>query len=717
MLSVFKNMFDDDKKDLVKFTKVADKIVAVADIYRAMNDDELKQQTTILKERLANGETVDDILIDAFATAREAATRSLGMTPFHVQLVGGIAIAQGNISEMKTGEGKTLTATLPAYLHALTGRGVHIVTVNEYLSARDASEMGILFDFLGMEVGLNRSKITETEKREAYAKDITYSTNNELGFDYLRDNMALYKERKVQRGLHFVIIDEVDSILIDESRTPLIISGEAKITHNFYQQVDTVAKILKPEEDFSIELKSKTIALKPQGIDRVESSLGIENLYDIDNSQLAHALNNSLRANYLMHLEVDYVATNGEIVIIDQFTGRMMEGRVFSDGLHQAIEAKENIEQRKETKTVATITFQNYFRLYETISGMTGTAKTEEEEFRDLYAMKVICIPTNADIIRDDKNDIIFSSIAAKTEKIIELVREKHKIGQPILLGTVSIESSEALSLAMKKAGLRHEVLNAKNHEREADIILSSGQLNQITIATNMAGRGTDIKISREVAALGGLAIIGTERHESRRIDNQLRGRSGRQGDPGDTQFFISFEDELMRRFASPKIKSMLISLGIDDEPINNKLISRAVEAAQKKVESQNFESRKMLLKYDDIIREQRELIYTQRNHILEGENGIETCSKISNRVANSQVEYLQAFSENPIEEITNYLRVNISDSIEKSTIESMDITQLSTLINDTIKSNFDEKIENVSEIKIIEEFCRTVALKCIDEE
>ncbi|MFF2752201.1 preprotein translocase subunit SecA [Psychrobacillus sp. NPDC058041] len=622
MLGVLNKVFDLNKRDLKRLEKVADKVDSFASEMNSKTDEELRAKTDEFRTRYANGETLDQLLPEAFAVVREGAKRVLGMYPFHVQVMGSVALHEGNIAEMKTGEGKTLTSTMSVYLNAIPGLGSHVVTVNEYLSSRDATEMGQLYEFLGMTVGLNLNSLSKEEKREAYAADITYSTNNELGFDYLRDNMVLYKEDKVQRPLHYAVIDEVDSILIDEARTPLIISGQANKAALLYKQANAFVRTLSKDDDYTYEESTKGVTLTDTGVEKVEKAFGIENLFDLTHVRLNHAVNQSLKAHVSMHLDVDYVVQDGEVVIVDSFTGRLMKGRRYSDGLHQAIEAKEALEIQNESMTMATITFQNFFRMYDKLSGMTGTAKTEEEEFRNIYNMNVIAIPTNRPITRDDRADLIYASMNGKFEAVAADIAERHKNGQPVLIGTVAIETSEIISNLLTKHGIKHNVLNAKNHEHEAEIIATAGHMGSVTIATNMAGRGTDIKLGDGVIEVGGLAVIGTERHESRRIDNQLRGRSGRQGDPGITQFYLSMEDELMRRFGSDNMRNMMTKLGMDDsQPIQSKMVSRAVESAQKRVEGNNFDSRKRLLQYDDVLRQQREIIYKERNEVLETEN------------------------------------------------------------------------------------------------
>ena len=622
MLGIFNKVFDPNKRELKRIEKVADETDSYLKAMEELSDEQLKAKTEEFRERLENGETVDQIQSEAFAVIREAAKRVLGMFPYRVQVMGGAALNGGNIAEMKTGEGKTLTGTLPVYLNALTGKGVHVVTVNEYLSERDAEINRPLYEFLGLSVGLNLNSMSKEEKRAGYACDITYSTNNELGFDYLRDNMVLYKEERVQRPLHFAVIDEVDSILIDEARTPLIISGQANQSAALYKQSNAFVRMLKKDEDYNYDVESKGVTLTEQGIEKAERAFNIDNLFDLTHVGLNHAINQSLRAHVSMHLDVDYVVQDGEIMIVDGFTGRIMNGRRYSEGLHQAIEAKEGVEIQNESMTMATITFQNYFRMYEKLSGMTGTAKTEEEEFRNIYNMDVVAIPTNRPIARVDHADLIFSSIQGKFNAVAKDIAERHKVGQPVLIGTVAIETSELLSTLLTKLRIPHNTLNAKNHESEAEIIAEAGHKGAVTIATNMAGRGTDIKLGEGVVELGGLAVIGTERHESRRIDNQLRGRAGRQGDPGATQFYLSLEDELMKRFGSDSMKAMMTRLGMDDtQPIQSKMVSKAVESAQKRVEGNNFDARKRLLQYDDVLRKQREIIYKERYAVLETDN------------------------------------------------------------------------------------------------
>ncbi len=621
-MGFFRKLFDTGYKEYKRCYKIALKVDSLQDEYKKKTDEELKNKTVELKKRYQNGESLDSLLVEAYANVREASTRVLKMTPFFVQIVGAIVLHGGNVAEMKTGEGKTLTSVMPAYLNALTGDGVHIVTVNEYLVGREANgEIGNLFRWLGLTVGENLRELDSDQKRAAYNCDILYSTNNELGFDYLRDHMALYKEQMVQRKLNYAIVDEVDSILIDEARTPLIISGGAKNTANLYGQADMFAKRLK-EDDYDIDLKLKHIALTETGMQKAEVFFNVDNLYDLTNVNLLHHINNALRANYIMERDVDYVVHEGAVVIVDAFTGRLMFGRQYSEGLHQALEAKEHVEVQKETQTVATITFQNFFRMYKKLSGMTGTAKTEEEEFRQIYNMYVVVIPTNKPVIRVDANDMLYGTAHGKYEAIANDIAERHRKGQPVLIGTISIETSEHLSSLLKKRGIKHEVLNAKQHEREAEIVAHAGEKFAVTIATNMAGRGTDIKLGEGVVELGGLAVIGTERHEARRIDNQLRGRSGRQGDPGYTRFYLSVEDDLIKRFGSESFIRLVqnitgASKGNEEEPIEFRVFSRLVESAQRKVEASNYDARKGVLQYDEVLRIQREIIYKERDQVL----------------------------------------------------------------------------------------------------
>ncbi|KAF1295774.1 preprotein translocase subunit SecA [Enterococcus sp. JM4C] len=625
MANFLKKIIENDNKELKRLEGIAKKVEAHADAMAALTDEALTAKTEEFKTRYQAGETLDQLLPEAFAVVREAAKRVLGLYPYRVQLMGGVVLHDGNIPEMRTGEGKTLTATMPVYLNAITGEGVHVVTVNEYLATRDSTEMGELYNFLGLSVGLNINSKSSEEKRAAYACDITYSTNNELGFDYLRDNMVVYRSQMVQRPLNYAIVDEVDSILIDEARTPLIISGQAEKSTALYTRTDNFVKRLKEEEDYKIDIQSKTISLTEAGIEKAEETFSLENLYDIENTALTHHMDQALRANYIMLRDIDYVVQEGKVLIVDQFTGRIMDGRRYSDGLHQAIEAKESVEIEDETKTMATITFQNYFRMYKKLAGMTGTAKTEEEEFREIYNIQVFQIPTNKPIIRDDRADLLYPTLTSKFNAVVKDIKERYRKGQPILVGTVAVETSELLSEMLNKEKVPHEVLNAKNHFKEAEIIMNAGQKGAVTIATNMAGRGTDIKLGLGVVELGGLAVIGTERHESRRIDNQLRGRAGRQGDPGVSQFYLSLEDDLMKRFGSERIKAFLDRMKLDEEDsvIQSKMFSKQVESAQKRVEGNNYDTRKNVLQYDDVMREQREVIYKQRLAVIMEENNL----------------------------------------------------------------------------------------------
>ncbi len=660
--------FDSSKKELKSQDGQIDQILALEDTYAAMSDDELKNQTAILKQRLADGETLDDILVPAFATVREAAWRTLGMKHFPVQLRGGIALHKGNIAEMKTGEGKTLVSTLPAYLNALEGKGVYIVTVNDYLAKRDSEWMGKVHEFLGLKVGLVVHGLSFEEKKEAYEADITYGTNNEFGFDYLRDNMAQSKSQQVQRALNYAIIDEVDSVLIDEARTPLIISGSGDKSTKLYKIADGFAKTLRPD-DYEKDDKQKSIMLSDTGVAKAERYFNLENLADVENMEVFHNIQQALHANYMMTKDVDYVVKEGEIVIVDEFTGRLMPGRRYSNGLHQAIEAKEHVKVNRESQTLATITFQNYFRMFNKLSGMTGTAKTEEEEFLAIYNLNVITIPTNKELQRDDMNDLVYRSEEAKFKAVTNDVIERHATGQPILIGTISIEKSEELSNYLRKNGIRHNVLNAKYLEKEADIIAGAGQRDAVTISTNMAGRGTDIVLGDGVPELGGLHIIGTERHESRRIDNQLRGRAGRQGDPGSSQFYVSLEDDLMRIFASERIQGMIDNIGLDDDTaLDMKMLTKGIESAQKRVEARNFDIRKNVLNYDNVMNRQRELIYEQRQEVIDGKNMDEQIWKMTNDLVDDYVEMYTNTGNNSsdwdIEGLEHYFKKNFFKDI-----------------------------------------------------
>ncbi|HCZ0359005.1 TPA: preprotein translocase subunit SecA [Staphylococcus aureus] len=641
-------ILDGNNKEIKQLGKLADKVIALEEKTAILTDEEIRNKTKQFQTELADIDNVkkqndylDKILPEAYALVREGSKRVFNMTPYKVQIMGGIAIHKGDIAEMRTGEGKTLTATMPTCLNALAGRGVHVITVNEYLSSVQSEEMAELYNFLGLTVGLNLNSKTTEEKREAYAQDITYSTNNELGFDYLRDNMVNYSEDRVMRPLHFAIIDEVDSILIDEARTPLIISGEAEKSTSLYTQANVFAKMLKQDEDYKYDEKTKAVHLTEQGADKAERMFKVENLYDVQNVDVISHINTALRAHVTLQRDVDYMVVDGEVLIVDQFTGRTMPGRRFSEGLHQAIEAKEGVQIQNESKTMASITFQNYFRMYNKLAGMTGTAKTEEEEFRNIYNMTVTQIPTNKPVQRNDKSDLIYISQKGKFDAVVEDVVEKHKAGQPVLLGTVAVETSEYISNLLKKRGIRHDVLNAKNHEREAEIVAGAGQKGAVTIATNMAGRGTDIKLGEGVEELGGLAVIGTERHESRRIDDQLRGRSGRQGDKGDSRFYLSLQDELMIRFGSERLQKMMSRLGLDDStPIESKMVSRAVESAQKRVEGNNFDARKRILEYDEVLRKQREIIYNERNSIIDEEDSSQVVDAMLRSTLQRSINY-----------------------------------------------------------------------------
>ncbi|WP_429970648.1 preprotein translocase subunit SecA [Fructilactobacillus sp. Tb1] len=618
--NVLKKWVESDKRRVKQLGKIADRVSAYSDEYSKLTDEQLQAKTAEFKKRYADGESLDDLLPEAFAVAREGASRVLGLRPFKVQIMGGIVLHEGNIAEMKTGEGKTLTATMPVYLNALSGKGVHVVTVNEYLSERDAEQMGQLYNWLGLTVGVNKADMSPEEKRAAYNADITYSTNSEIGFDYLRDNMVVYQEDRVQRPLNFALVDEVDSILIDEARTPLIISGQARGANEMYKQADRFAKTLNATTDYKVDLETKTVSLTEEGIRKADKFFNLKNIYDTDNTALTHHIDQALRANYVMELDKDYVVKDDEVLIVDSFTGRIMDGRRFSDGLHQALEAKEGVTIQEESKTMANITYQNLFRRYRKLAGMTGTAKTEQEEFREIYNMNAVSIPTNKPVVRIDESDVLYPTLQSKFDAVINKVKDLHKKGQPILLGTVAVETSEYLSQRLDQEKIPHVVLNAKNHAREADIVANAGQKGAVTIATNMAGRGTDIKLGPGVIEVGGLAVIGTERHESRRIDNQLRGRAGRQGDPGYSQFYLSLEDDLMRRFGSDRIKNVLKTLKVEDDDavIRSRMITKQVESAQKRVEGNNYDSRKNVLKYDNVMSEQRDVIYGERNRVIE---------------------------------------------------------------------------------------------------
>ena len=720
-MSILKSLFDFEYKELKRFMKIADQIEAKSDEYEKLTDKQLQHKTEEFKKELENGKTLDDILVDAFATVREAAKRVINEKPFYTQLLGALAIHYGNIAEMKTGEGKTLTSVMPAYLNALTGKGVHIVTVNEYLASRDAAWMGQIFEFLGLTVGTNLRDLSPAEKRERYNCDVLYSTNNEIGFDYLRDNMVVRKEDRVQRPLNFAIVDEVDSVLIDEARTPLIISGGAMHSNNQYMDAQRFVRDLKENEDFIIDEKTKSINLTDEGSRKCEKFYGIDNMYDIKYSALVHHINQALRANFTMKNEVDYVVQDGKVVIVDQFTGRLMQGRAFSEGLHQAIEAKEGVKINEETKTLATITFQNLFRMYKKLSGMTGTAKTEEEEFRNIYNMYVIQIPTNKPIIRKDMADLIFATKQDKYNAIIQEIKERHATGQPVLVGTIAIETSELISNMLKKERIKHEVLNAKNHAREAEIIAKAGEIGSVTIATNMAGRGTDIKLGEGVKELGGLCVIGTERHESRRIDNQLRGRAGRQGDPGYTQFFVSFEDDLMVRFGTDRFKDLLKAAGLGTTiTLRSKTMTKNVESAQKKVEGNNFDIRKSLLQYDDVMGKQREIMYERRNEILDSDSIHESIinlikDHIYNLVMSHLVEQPELL-EFDCSEICEYVNENLlrNSNMKLSEIINKSTDEVIQILEDKIIGEYENKIKDLPE-EIVNDFEKVIALRVID--
>lgn len=719
-MNFFRKIFDHEYKELEKFKAIANDVIALDEEMSKLSDEELKSKTGEFKERLANGETLEDIKVEAFAVAREAAYRVIGEKPYYVQVIGGLAIHYGNIAEMKTGEGKTLTSTMPAYLNALAGDGVHIITVNEYLAGRDANWMGNIYRFLGLTVGVNNHDMNAKEKQEAYNSDIMYSTNNEIGFDYLRDNMVVRAEDRVQRPLNFAIVDEVDSVLIDEARTPLIISGGFQQSANLYVQADHFVKSLKEDNGYIYDEKTKSVGLDAEGIKKAEQEFHLENLYDIKNTTLVHYLNQALRANYTMKLDFDYVVQDGKIVIVDPFTGRLMPGRAYSDGLHQAIEAKEGVKINEETKTLATITFQNLFRMYNKLAGMTGTAKTEEEEFRDIYNMYVITIPTNKPVIRKDYGDLIFATKKGKYKAIVAEVKERHKMGQPVLVGTIGVEVSELISSMLKKEGVPHEVLNAKNHAREAEIIANAGQMGAVTIATNMAGRGTDIKLGEGVRELGGLCVIGTERHESRRIDNQLRGRSGRQGDPGFSQFCVSFEDDLMVRFGTDRAKAMLAKVGFDDDAsIRVKMLSNSIESAQKRVEGNNFDIRKTLLQYDDVINQQRGIVYDRRNEILDNESIHEsTLETFKNTIGDLIDEHIAPegmLTENDLSEIVEFMNNTLlRNSVDVSDINGMTNDEIIAYLFGKLTDEYEEKIKEIPD-EIKDEFEKTIALRVID--
>ena len=724
MANFLRQLVENDKRELRRLGKLADKVIALESQMAALEDADFPVKTEEYKARYAKGESLDSLLPEAFALVREGAKRVLGLFPYKVQIMGGITLHDGNIAEMRTGEGKTLTATMPVYLNALSGDGVHVVTVNEYLASRDAREMGELYNFLGLTVGLNLTGMSSEEKRAAYAADITYSTNSELGFDYLRDNMVVYKSQMVQRPLNYAVVDETDSILIDEARTPLIISGQAEKSTVLYQRADMFVKGLKEEEDYTIDLTSKTISLTDEGINKAEQTFRLPNLYDVDNSALVHHIDQALRANYIMLRDIDYVVDEGKVKIVDGFTGRIMEGRRYSDGLHQAIEAKEGVEVENESKTMATITYQNYFRMYRKLSGMTGTAKTEEEEFREIYNMNVIAIPTNRPIQRIDGHDLIYPSLRSKFRAVVQDIKQRHEAGQPILVGTVAVETSELLSNMLRAEGIPHEVLNAKNHFKEAEIIMSAGQRGAVTIATNMAGRGTDIKLGKGVKELGGLCVIGTERHESRRIDNQLRGRSGRQGDPGATQFYLSLEDDLMKRFGGEKMQAIWERLNLTDEGddnfIQSKMLTRQVESSQKRVEGNNYDTRKSVLEYDEVMREQREIIYSQRLQIINEDQSLEKVTKgMIRRTIHRVVEShtLTDQKEWNLEGIVDFAHNSICapDELSISDLEGKSAAEIEGILNEKAMEIYKEKQEQLNGDNQMLEFEKVVILRVVD--
>ena len=720
MANILKKIIENDKGEIRKLEKMADKVMSYEEQMAALTDEELQAKTVEFKERYANGETLDQLLYEAFAVVREGAKRVLGLFPYKVQVMGGIVLHHGDVPEMRTGEGKTLTATMPVYLNALSGKGVHVVTVNEYLSERDATEMGELYSWLGLSVGINLAAKSPMEKREAYACDITYSTNSEIGFDYLRDNMVVRAENMVQRPLNYALVDEVDSILIDEARTPLIVSGANAVeTSQLYHMADHFVKSLD-KDDYIIDIQSKTIGLSDSGIDKAEDYFKLENLYDIENVALTHFIDNALRANYIMLLDIDYVVSEEqEILIVDQFTGRTMEGRRYSDGLHQAIEAKEGVPIQDETKTSASITYQNLFRMYKKLSGMTGTGKTEEEEFREIYNIRVIPIPTNRPVQRIDHSDLLYASIEAKFNAVVEDVKVRYQKGQPVLVGTVAVETSDYISQKLVAAGIPHEVLNAKNHYKEAQIIMNAGQRGAVTIATNMAGRGTDIKLGEGVRELGGLCVIGTERHESRRIDNQLRGRSGRQGDPGESQFYLSLEDDLMKRFGSDRLKGVFERLNMSEEAIESRMLTRQVEAAQKRVEGNNYDTRKQVLQYDDVMREQREIIYAQRYDVITADRDLapEIHAMIKRTIGRVVDAHSRSKEEEKIKAILNFAKYNL---LPEGSIFEEDLAGLSDRdIKDELFQRalkvYDSQISKLRDEDAVKEFQKVLILRVVD--
>ena len=722
MANILRTIIENDRGELRKLEKMADRVIAYEDTMAAMTDEELQAKTAEFRERYAKGESLDDLLYEAFAVVREGAKRVLGLFPYKVQIMGGIVLHHGDVPEMRTGEGKTLTATMPVYLNALSGKGVHVVTVNEYLTERDATEMGELYSWLGLSVGINLAAKSSIEKREAYACDITYSTNAEIGFDYLRDNMVVRAENMVQRPLNYALVDEVDSILIDEARTPLIVSGPTSSdTNQLYHMADHYVKSLA-KEDYIIDVQSKTIGLSDSGIDKAESYFKLDNLYDIENVALTHFIDNALRANYIMLLDIDYVVSEEqEVLIVDQFTGRTMEGRRYSDGLHQAIEAKEGVPIQDETKTSASITYQNLFRMYKKLSGMTGTAKTEEEEFRETYNIRVIPIPTNRPVARIDHPDLLYPSLESKFKAVVQDVKARYEKGQPVLVGTVAVETSDFISKKLVEAGVPHEVLNAKNHYKEAQIIMNAGQRGAVTIATNMAGRGTDIKLGEGVRELGGLCVIGTERHESRRIDNQLRGRSGRQGDPGESQFYLSLEDELMRRFGSERIKALLERMNLSEEEsvIKSRMLTRQVEGAQKRVEGNNYDTRKQVLQYDDVMREQREIIYAERYDVITANRDLspEIHAMIRRTIDRIVDGNSRAEASERLAAILNFAKYNLvsEDSISESDLEGKSDQEIKTYLFERASEVYDNQIAKLRDEESVREFQKVLILRVVD--
>ena len=720
MANILKTIIENDKGEIRRLEKMADKVFKYEDQMAALTDDQLKAKTVEFKERYQNGESLDSLLYEAFAVVREGAKRVLGLFPYKVQVMGGIVLHHGDVPEMRTGEGKTLTATMPVYLNALSGKGVHVVTVNEYLSERDATEMGELYSWLGLSVGINLAAKSPMEKKEAYECDITYSTNSEIGFDYLRDNMVVRAENMVQRPLNYALVDEVDSILIDEARTPLIVSGANAVeTSQLYHMADHYVKSLD-KDDYIIDVQSKTIGLSDSGIDKAESYFKLDNLYDIENVALTHFIDNALRANYIMLLDIDYVVSEEqEILIVDQFTGRTMEGRRYSDGLHQAIEAKEGVPIQDETKTSASITYQNLFRMYKKLSGMTGTGKTEEEEFREIYNIRVIPIPTNRPVQRIDHPDLLFASIEAKFKAVVEDVKARYQKGQPVLVGTVAVETSDYISKKLVAAGVPHEVLNAKNHYKEAQIIMNAGQRGAVTIATNMAGRGTDIKLGEGVRELGGLCVIGTERHESRRIDNQLRGRSGRQGDPGESQFYLSLEDDLMKRFGSERLKGIFERLNMSEEAIESRMLTRQVEAAQKRVEGNNYDTRKQVLQYDDVMREQREIIYAQRYDVITADRDLapEIHSMIKRTIGRVVDGHARAKQDEKLEAILNFAKYNLlpEDSIAMEDLSSLSDKAIKEELFQRALQVYDSQVSKLRDEEAVKEFQKVLILRVVD--